>query len=120
MDEDNYSSQTDMLSDSSKRKNNSKIQKQTSSYQRMFKKVPETEFGSIMGNLTFGMLIIFPIIAILTKAYPIAVFLIILLIFLLTLIFSRSIKFSLIILGVSIAPVILGFISLGFYIALLT
>jgi hypothetical protein len=72
-----------------------------------------------MSGLTMGMLLVFPVIAHLTVAVPKVIFSIIGLIALITWLTTQDGKFALIILGVCMAPVILGFVSLGFYMIIL-
>ncbi|MFJ8256419.1 hypothetical protein ACIQ4Z_03945 [Peribacillus asahii] len=117
-DNDEYYYDGGMVSDSATRKRKSSKTKLPRFKPIVKKRVPRTEFGTVMGNLTMGMLLIFPAIALLTMAFPIAVFSIVGIIVLLTWLFSQDFKFALIILGVCLAPVLLGFVSIGFYIAI--
>lgn len=117
-DEEYYSNDGGMVSDSAmprSKPGKTKIPK----FKSITKKVPPTEFGAIMGNLTFGMLIIFPAIALLTMEVPMVIFSIIGIIFLFTWLSTESIRVALITLGICLAPVLLGFVSLGFYMLLL-
>jgi hypothetical protein len=115
-DDDNYYSYDGgMLGDSPRRRKSSGKTKIPKFKPIVKKRVPRTEFGTIMGNLTMGMLLIFPAIALLTMAFPIAVFSIIGIIALITWASTQDGRFALIVLGVCLAPVLLGFVSIGFY-----
>ncbi|MEF2097302.1 hypothetical protein V3595_22035 [Bacillus sp. CFBP9009] len=116
-DEEYYSNDGGMVSDSATRRPNSSKTK-IPKFKWVTKKVPPTEFGAIMGNLTLGMLFVFPAIALLTMEAPKVIFSIIGIIFLFTWL-SSSIRFALIILGLCLAVVLLGFVSIGFYMMLL-
>lgn len=115
----NYSSDGWMLGDSSRRRKRHTKTKIPKFKPIVKKKIPPTEFGQAMGGLTMGMLLIFPAIALLTIAAPKVIFSIVGIIPLITWAFTQSGKFALLILGVCLAPVILGFVSLGFYMMLL-
>lgn len=118
--EEYYSNDGGMVSDSATRKHkSSKTKIPNIKIPRVPKRVPHSEFGNIMGNLTLGMLFVFPAIALLTVAFPKAVFSIIGLIVLVTGLWSQSFKGALIVLGICLAPVVLGFLSIGLFMAIL-
>ena len=118
MSEEYYSNDGGMVSDSALRKRKSSKTKIPKFKPIVKKRVPRTDFGQAMGGLTMGMLIIFPAIALLTMAAPMVVFSIIGIIVLLTWATTQDRKFALIILGICLAPVLLGFVSIGFYMAI--
>ncbi|MFS2173445.1 hypothetical protein [Priestia megaterium] len=113
--DNNYSYDGGMLGDSSQRRNKPYKPKIPKFKPIVKKKVPSTDFGEAMSGLIIGMLLIFPAIALLTISAPLVIFSIIGIITLITWASTQDGKFALIILGVCLAPVILGFISLGFY-----
>lgn len=120
MSEDYYTTQGDggPVSDSAIRKHRAKKTKIPRFRPIVKKKIPRTGFGEAMGGLTMGMLIIFPVIALLTMAFPKVVLLIIGLISFFVGIFSNSFKSGLLALGICLAPIVLGFISIGIYMAI--
>lgn len=81
----------------------------------IFRKVPPTEFGSAMGGLTVGMLIIFPILALLLIG-SFTTWLVVVGIFaLLGLVLTQDFVVAGIMAGAMAVFTLLGFISLGFY-----
>lgn len=76
-----YPNDGGMVSDSATRRSKSSKTK-IPKFKRMTKRVPHTEFGEMMGNLTIGMLFVFPVITLLTMSFPKVVFSIVELIFL--------------------------------------
>jgi hypothetical protein len=115
----NYYGNDGMVGDSSRRRSKTSKSKVPRFKPIVKKKIPSTDFGQAMGGLTMGMLLIFPAIALLTVAAPKVIFSIIGLIALITWLTTQNGKFALIILGVCLAPVVLGFVSLGLFMLIL-
>lgn len=114
MSEESYSNDGGMVSDGTRRRRSSTITT-VPKFKRMTKNVPRTEFGEFMGNLTCGMLFVFPVIALLIMSFPKESFTIIGLISLFTLMVSKSFKTAIIVFFICLIPVVLGFISIGFF-----
>lgn len=70
-----------------------------------------------MGNLTMGMLVIFPLLAGLLMGAFIVWLLVVGILGLIGLIFSKDFIVALIIMGVIVIFTLLGFVSIGFFIA---
>ncbi|MFJ8246930.1 hypothetical protein [Peribacillus asahii] len=118
-DEEYYSYDGGMVSDSATRKRKSSKTKIPHFRPIVSKRVPRTEFGEMMGNLTLGMVFVFPVIAFLTMSFPKVIFSIIGLIVLVTWLMSQRVSTALIVLGICLAPVLLGFLSIGLFMAIL-
>lgn len=82
------------------------------------KRVPRTDFGEAMSGLTLGMLFVFPTLAGLAMAFPLGFFSIIGVIALIIGLWSQSVKAALIILGICLGMVLLGFLSIGLFMAI--
>ncbi|MFJ8259523.1 hypothetical protein ACIQ4Z_20160 [Peribacillus asahii] len=78
-----------------------------------------SEFAEAMSGLTMGMLIIFPVLAMLCMAYPLGYLSTIAGIGLVTWIFSENWRGALLLSGVFLGFTLLGFVSIGFYMMLL-
>lgn len=119
MNEDEYySSDGGMVSDSALRKRKTNKTKIPNFRPIVRKKVPRTEFGEVMGNLTFGMLFVFPVIALLTMSFPLEVISIIGIIALVIWGMSQRFSNALIFVGICLALELLGFLSIGIFMAL--
>lgn len=77
------------------------------------KRVPHTEFGSIMGGLMAGMIFVFPFLALLAQAFPVGFFLIGFLIAFTVGTTTNKISNAFIFAGLFLLMVGLGFVSLG-------
>ncbi|MCM3394870.1 hypothetical protein [Cytobacillus oceanisediminis] len=120
MNEDEYySNDGGMVSDSALRKRKSDKTKIPNFRPIVRKKVPRTEFGEVMGNLTFGMLFIFPLIAFLTMSFPLEVISIIGVIALVIWGMSQRFSNAIIFIGICIGIELLGFLSIGILMAIL-
>ena len=120
MSEEYYSNDGGMVSDSTLRKRkSSKTKLPNLKLSRVSRRVPHTEFGEVMGYLTMGMLFVFPLIAFLSMIFPKVVFSTIGIIALVIWGMSQRLSNTLIFVGICLVIELLGFLSIGLFMAIL-
>jgi len=115
-----YSNDGGMVSDSALRKGKSSSKTKIPKFRKITRNVPRTEFGEAMGGFTVGMTFVFPALAFLSMAYPVGFFSTIGVISLIIGLWAQSVKGALFTLGICLGMVLLGFVSIGILMAILS
>lgn len=118
--DDDYYYDGGMVSDSAtrKRKKSSKPKLPRFPRKSIFRKVPRTDFGSAMGGLTMGMIFIFPALAALLMGSFKVWLLVVGIIGAFFGLIVQSGKFALVMMGAMVIFTLLGFVSIGLFIAI--